>query len=80
MTECFNRIAQDCDCRVVVVSASGRIFTAGTYSGFLVLIRCGCITGGCEADVFVNELSKSVDLKKSRRSCYIPYCTKVSST
>ncbi|XP_072039904.1 delta(3,5)-Delta(2,4)-dienoyl-CoA isomerase, mitochondrial-like [Amphiura filiformis] len=38
LTECFNRIARDSDCRVVVVSAAGRMFTAGldlTDSAFL---------------------------------------------
>ncbi|KAJ3591443.1 hypothetical protein NHX12_009388 [Muraenolepis orangiensis] len=29
MVECFNQIAEDSDCRVVVVSGAGKIFTAG---------------------------------------------------
>lgn len=29
MVECFNEISQDSDCRVVVFSAAGKIFTAG---------------------------------------------------
>lgn len=31
MVDCFNEIAGDPDCRVVVVSAAGKIFTAGGY-------------------------------------------------
>lgn len=29
MVECFNQIAEDSDCRVVVVSGAGKVFTAG---------------------------------------------------
>ncbi|XP_055991647.1 delta(3,5)-Delta(2,4)-dienoyl-CoA isomerase, mitochondrial [Sorex fumeus] len=29
MVECFNKIAQDADCRAVVISGEGKIFTAG---------------------------------------------------
>ncbi|ELV13968.1 delta(3,5)-Delta(2,4)-dienoyl-CoA isomerase, mitochondrial [Tupaia chinensis] len=29
MVECFNKIAQDSDCRVVVISGAGKMFTAG---------------------------------------------------
>lgn len=30
MVECFNKIAQDPDCRAVVISGAGKMFSAGT--------------------------------------------------
>lgn len=33
MVECFNKIAQDSECHAVVVSGSGKIFTAGRGRG-----------------------------------------------
>ena len=35
MVECFEKIAEDSDCRAVVLSGSGKIFTAGNY-GFII--------------------------------------------
>lgn len=32
MVDCFNEISGDPDCRVVVVSGAGKVFTAGTTS------------------------------------------------
>ena len=31
MIECFTRIGQDKDCRVVILSGAGKVFTAGKY-------------------------------------------------
>lgn len=39
MVECFNEISSDPDCRVVLVSAAGKIFTAG---GFHTVVLDGC--------------------------------------
>lgn len=43
MVSCFNEIAGDPECRVVVVSGAGKIFTAGVYQALYTLflmIRC----------------------------------------
>jgi len=34
MVECFQQISEDADCRAVVLTGAGKIFTAGQHSLF----------------------------------------------
>ena len=39
MSSCFDEIADDEDCRAVVVAAEGRVFTAGLDLGDITLVQ-----------------------------------------
>ena len=45
MRECFSQLRDDADCRAVVLSAAGRLFTAGIKCSVLILTS-DCVFGG----------------------------------